>query len=52
MNTEKKTVVITNYDGDSYVVRIDKSQDRLLQWLLKKKLLDGEVNNMKEVEEI
>ena len=54
MGETKKTVVLTDYNGETHIIRIDKSQERLLNWLIKKDIAEIEIKEFKDekVEEI
>lgn len=54
MGETKKTVVLTDYNGETHIIRIDKSQERLLSWLMKKDIVDFDIKEFKDtkVEEI
>lgn len=54
MKDVKKTIVLVDYNGDIHIIKIDDSQERLLNWLIKKDIVDFEIKEFQnaKVEEI
>lgn len=54
MKDVKKTIVLTDYNDEVHIIKIDESQERLLNWLMKKDIVDFEIKEFQdtEVEEI
>lgn len=47
---EKNTIILIDCFGDSHIIRIDNSQEKLLNWLMSKDLIECEVKKYTEVE--